>query len=264
MRLGVLIAPLLAVVGVLAMPLVIASATPNVSIDARSTCSTSSTCTSFIVTMTNFGTSTINGVSVEILGGAVSTLQLNSYLTDLCKAKSAHRAFVCFPITLAPSTTLRAMGISSAPLSSATQFRLYTTVNGFSTSTGETVPLASGPGYPLTTSVVVGRSHSGAAILVGIGITILIIGAGAIGAVAVARRRRRPVKCAAQIESLKNAETALRYWETAIQTVQRDHAALPGDARLADALLKSHEGHATAMDFRDRCQLEVMQCMTSN
>jgi hypothetical protein len=258
-RRGVFIVPLLAVFGVLAMPLVIASASPNVAIDVRSTCATSSTCTSFVITMTNSGSSTINGVSVEVLGGGVTTLQLNSYLTDLCRAISVHRAFVCFPITLAPGTTLRASGISAAPLSSATQFRLYTTANGFSTSTGETVPLASSPGYPLTTPVVVGSSPSGAALLVGIGVAILII-----SAMTLARRRRRPVKCAAELEYLQNAETALRYWETAIQAMQCDQAASPGDEQLAETLLKAHEGHATAMDRRDRCQLAVLQCMTAS
>ncbi len=245
----------------LTMNPVIASASTIVSIDVRSACAAGSSCTLFNVAVTNSTTATLNGLSVEVLGGAVINLQVNGYLTTLCQQNSAHGGFVCFPFSLSPGATLRASGRTGASLTSATQFRLYTTSNGFATSTGETVPLASGSGDPLTTPVVVGTS--GAGLLIGSGIAILLVGAGGIGAVASARRRRSPAKCAVALDSLKTAETTLRYWERAIQAVQRDATSSPGDAHLAEQLLKVREGHESALRFRDQCQLDVMECMTS-
>jgi hypothetical protein len=242
----------------------IASASTIVSIDVRSACAAGSSCTLFNVAVTNSTTATLNGLSVEVLGGTVINLQVNGYLTTLCQQNSAHGGFVCFPFSLSPGATLRASGRTGAPLTSATQFRFYTTSNGFATSTGQTVPLASGSGYPLTTPVVVGTSGpSGAGLLIGSGVAILLVGAGGFGAVVVARRRRSPAKCAAALDSLKTAETALRHWETAIQSVQRDATSSPDDANVAENLLKVREGHESAVRFRDQCQLNVIECMTS-
>ena len=246
------------------MDTTIASASPSVAVDVRSACAPNSACTSFIVAVTNSSTTTLNGLSVEVLGGAVTSLQLNGYLTTLCKRNSSHSGFVCFPFSLSPGATLRASGRTAAPLVSTTHFRLYTTANGFATSTGQTVPIASSPGDPLTTPVVLGTTGpSGAGLFVGFGVAILLIAAGGIGAVALARRRRRPVKCAVELASLNNAEMALRYWETSIEAVQRDVALSPGDVQLAEKLLKAREGQRIASGLRDRCQLNVMECMTT-
>jgi hypothetical protein len=255
----------LATLGAVTLLSTFASASTNVSIGITSECASSSSCTSFVATVTNSSPTALDGLSVEVLGGAVSLFQLNGYLTNLCKQNSSHTAFVCFPFSLAPGATLRGSGVTGVKLTSTTEFRMYTTANGFATSSGQTVPLAAGTGYPLTTPAVVGTSQlSGAGLLIGVGIAILIISAGGIGVIVYARRRLQPNKCAAELESLKNAETALRYWETAIESVQRDVALSPGDAELAEKLHKAQEGYDVAFSFRDQCQLNVMHSMTFN
>jgi hypothetical protein len=190
----------LATLGAVTLLSTYASASADVSIGITSECASSSSCTSFVATVTNSSPTALDGLSVEVLGGAVSLFQMNGYLTNLCKQNSSHRTFVCFPFSLAPGATLRGSGVTGVKLTSTTEFRMYTTANGFATSAGQTVPLASSPSDPLTTPVVVeSTASSRAGLLLGVGIAILIIGAGGIGAVALARRRRRPGKCAAEL-----------------------------------------------------------------
>lgn len=129
-------------------------------------------------------------------------------------------------------------------------------------------------GASTTAGVTAPRSGG---LLIGLGLGVLVLGTVGFVAFTFARKKRRPSECGEQRDALASAERALQYWEGAIahiQLVDRDRsgAAARGDeaSRAGSAHAdvdheslrsKSQLGYEAAVQHRDQCQLDLINCM---
>lgn len=274
----------------------VASSAPQPSaVQITAACAAGTTCTSFVISVTNSNPKPINGLTIAAVGDKVAAFALHGYPATACKLTTSANAVVCFPLALSPGATLTGSGRSGRRGALGAKFRVYTTTDSFATSLGQTVELASSSGRTGSAPVVLATNPAGGAgLLVGLGALVLVLAAGAFAALSYARRRRRPTECAAQHEALSGAEGALHYWHaavahlehvgadatnqslnefpvptdgarTALAAPQADHETVNVNASdLAAMLEKSVAGRDAALRFRDQCQLDLINCMAAS
>ena len=240
-------------------------------------------------------------MTVQQLGGAINSFQLIGYPVSSCRPTGAEKAIGCMSISLADGARVTGTGVTMSPISSATKFRVYTSTDYFTSSIGQTLSLGSGTS-PVSahppTSATNSTSPVGVGLLIGFGAGVLVVAGLGFFLFSWARRKRRPFERAEQVAVLAASESALKYWDTAIDhlgevdenskfelrnrhQVDVDPARTvlhatgnemasrhetwidTNDAEFEKMILRAHEGRDAAVKYRDRCQMELIRCMAS-
>ena len=150
----------------------ISSASPKLStIEFHLTCGSGTACHSFSVVVTNGNSVDLTGVTFSLVGQKMVRFHLDGYPSGECKATGVDNAFGCYPISVPPKATLNGTGISATSLTTKSKLTVYTTVDLFKTSVGQTVFPTSGS----VTGSTPGSSGGGGGLTVGIAVGVAVL-----------------------------------------------------------------------------------------
>ncbi len=163
----------LAIVGAVGFATIASASTKLSTVEVQLTCGSATACNSFSLEVINGNSVVLNGLTIEVVGQKITHFQLAGYPSDQCKATGVDNAIGCYPISVPPKATLKGTGTSTLRMTSASRVTVYTTVDLFTSSVGQTVlPTASAVTTPTSSTAsgaTPGTSHGGDGTVVTIG-----------------------------------------------------------------------------------------------
>lgn len=99
----------------------------------------------FNLSFMNPGPGTVNGLTVQWVGGVISSFGVDGVPASTCKATGVENAFGCYPLSDGPGQTLIGHGMTRDPIPEGAPFILYSTTDSFITATKHDVRFQTPP-----------------------------------------------------------------------------------------------------------------------
>lgn len=170
-RLHLVGAAALVLVGTLGLATIASASIKLSTIEFHLTCGSATACHSFSVVVVNGNSVDLTGVTFAVVGQKITGFHLDGYPSDGCKATGVDNAIGCYPISVPPKATLKGTGTSAKIMTSKSTLTVYTTVDHFKSSVGQTVFPTAGS----VTGSTPGTSGAGAGLAVGIAVGVAVL-----------------------------------------------------------------------------------------
>ena len=99
----------------------------------------------FNLSFMNPGPGTVNELTIQWVGGVISSFAVDGVPASTCKATGVEDAFGCYPLSDGPGQTLIGHGTTRDPIPEDAPFILYSTTDSFSTATRHDVKFQTPP-----------------------------------------------------------------------------------------------------------------------
>ena len=104
----------------------------------------------FNLSFMNPGPGTVNGLTIQWVGGVISTFGVDGVPGSACRGTGVEDAFACYPLSDGPGQTLIGHGTTVAPIPEGAPFIVYSTTDSFITATRHDVAFQTPPCECLT------------------------------------------------------------------------------------------------------------------